>query len=353
MAQEQKKTPAKARMGAEELSIFCEQLALIQRSGLPLQEGMDALSENYRHTRLAELFDTLRQSVLETGSLYRSVTDAGLFPLYMREMVLIGERSGEMDTVLEGLAQYYHREAKIRRAVVNAITYPLILVTIMAVLIAVLITQVLPIFEDVFRSMGVDTASDPWMSTGLATGRIVLIAAGALILLTLLALLLIRLDHSGRFRAHLFRWIAPLQHTEGKINAGRFASVMAIMLKSGLPVDESMRLISNVVDAGSVSDKVEQCRLQMENGLSFPDAIEHLGIFEPLHCRMIRLGFKAGQGEAVLAQLAALYEDEVDDAIARTVSAIEPTLVALMSVIIGAVLLAVMLPLLSLMSGMA
>lgn len=353
MTREYKKNSARIRMDAEELSIFCEQLALIHRSGLPIQEGMDALSENYSTTRLAGLFKKLQQSVLETGSLYASVSQVGMFPVYLREMVLIGERSGEMDTVLEGLAQYYRREAKIRRAVVNAITYPLILVAIMAVLITMLITQVLPIFEDVFRGMGINTAADPWMSSGLAVGRAVLIVAGVLIVFTLLALLVIRLDRSGKFRVHLFRWIAPLQHTEDRINAGRFASVMAIMLKSGLPVDESMRLIKNVVDAGGVSDKVEQCRVMMEGGSSFPDAIEHMGIFQPLHSHMIRLGFKAGQGEEVLAQLAALHEDEVDDAIARTVSAIEPTLVALMSVIIGAILLAVILPLLSLIGGMA
>ncbi len=353
MARERKKRPPTVRMDAEELSIFCEQLALIQRSGLPLQEGMDALSENYRQTRMAERFEALRQSVLATGSLYRSITDVGIFPLYMREMVLIGERSGEMDTVLEGLAQYYHREAKIHSAILNAITYPLILITIMAALITVLISQVLPIFEDVFRSMGIDTSADPWIGAGLTAGRVVLIVAGALIMLTLLSLLAIRLDHSGRFRAHLFHWIAPLKRMEEKINASRFASVMAMMMKSGLPLDESLRLVTNVVDSNDVGDKVEQCRLQMEQGLSFPDAVERLGIFEPLHSRMIRLGFQAGQGETVLAKIATLYEDDVDEAIVRAVSTIEPTLVALMSVIIGAILLSVMLPLLSLMGGMA
>jgi type IV pilus assembly protein PilC len=353
MAREQKKRPPKMRMDVEELSIFCEQLALIQRSGLPLQEGMDALSENYRQTRMAELFETLRQSVLATGSLYRSITDAGVFPLYMREMVLIGERSGEMDTVLEGLAQFYHREAKIRSAVQNAITYPLILITIMAALITVLISQVLPIFEDVFRSMGIDTSTDPWIGAGLAAGRVVLFVAGGLIVLTLLSLLAVRLDHSGRVRARLFRLIAPLKRIDEKMNASRFASVMSMMLKSGLPLDESLRLIANVVDSDCVGDKVEQCRIQMEQGLSFPDAVDQLGIFEPLHSRMIRLGFQAGQSEAVLARVAVLYEDDVDDSIVRAISIIEPTLVALMSVIIGAILLSVMLPLLSLMGGMA
>ena len=96
-----------------------------------------------------------------------------------------------------------------------------------------------------------------------------------------------------------------------------------------------------------------EIRRRMEAGASFPDAVESLGIFETLHSRMIRVGFQAGQTDVVMQRLAEIYEDEVDDAIAHTVSIIEPSLVALMSVVIGAILLAVMLPLLSLMGGMA
>jgi len=353
MAQERKAKPRRSRIDAEELSILCEQFALILRSKLPLHDGVEALSENYRHTRLAEQMEIMQQSVMVSGSLYRGITDAGIFPRYMSEMALIGERTGELDNVMEGLSQYYQREAKIRRAVINAVAYPLILLAIMAVLIAVLITQVLPIFEGVFRGMGIDTAGSPWISAGISAGRVVLFAAGIVILLTLLSILFIRLDRSGRFRAFLFRCIAPLRHTEEKISAGRFASVMSMMLRSGFPLNESLQLVSGVVNNRQVAEKVETVRQRMEKGESFPDAVERMGIFEPLHCRMIRVGAQAGQTDVVMARLAALYEDEVDDSITRAVSMIEPSLVALMSVIIGAILLSVMLPLLSLMGSMA
>ena len=126
-----------------------------------------------------------------------------------------------------------------------------------------------------------------------------------------------------------------------------------MMLKSGFPLNESLQLVSGVVNNRQVAEKVETVRQRMEKGESFPDAVERMGIFEPLHCRMIRVGAQAGQTDVVMSRLAALYEDEVDDSITRAVSMIEPSLVALMSVIIGAILLSVMLPLLSLMGGMA
>lgn len=353
MAHKQGNKPRRTRLEADELSILCEQIALILRSGLPLHDGMEALCENYRQTRFAERFDALNQAVLATGSLYGGIVEAGIFPKYMSEMAHIGERTGELDTVMIGLSLYYQREAKIRRAIVNAVTYPLILVAIMAVLIAVLITRVLPIFEDVFRSMGIDAAANPWMSTGVSVGKGVLLLAGVLIIFLLFTLLLMRIDRTGRVRALVYRRFTPLRRIGNQISAERFASVMAMMLKSGFPLDESLKLVSGVIGEEDVARKVDECRVQMESGLSFPDAVEKLGIFETLHCRMIRVGFYAGQTDSVLKKLAGIYEDEVDDAITHTVSIIEPTLVALMSVIIGAVLLSIMLPLLSLMGGMA
>ena len=345
--------PRRAMLDANELSILCEQIALVIRSGLPLHDGVEALCESYRHTRLGDRFEAFNNAVLASGSLYGGIIAADIFPPYMAEMTQIGERTGELDNVMAGLSQYYQREAKIRRAVVNAVTYPLILIAMMATLIILLITQVLPIFENVFQGMGVDATANPWLGAGIGIGKAVLILAGILIIVLFVLLTALRLDRTGRVRMLINRCIPPVRKIGVKISAGRFTSVMAMMLKSGFPLNESLRLVGGVVGNPDIASKIQACREQMDNGLSFPDALDTLQLFTPLHSRMIRLSFQTGQTEAVMRKLAALYEDEVDDAITHFVSIIEPTLVALMSVIIGAVLLAVMLPLLSLLGGMA
>lgn len=345
--------PRNQRLNADELSILCEQLALIVRSGLPLHDGVDALRENYQDTRHAQAFQTLAKTVLESGSLYQGLQAADIFPGYLCEMANIGERTGELDTVMTGLALYYQREAKLRRAILNAVTYPVILIAIMAALIAVLITGVLPIFDGVFRGMGLDALSSPWLAVGMSIGRTVLMLAAFFLALLLLALVLMRTDHTGKVKATLIKWFAPTRRIAAKISAGRFASVMSMMLRSGYPLQESLKLVSNIITDADVAGKVNVCHTQMEQGASFPDAVNQLGIFEPLHMRMIRVGFQAGQVDGVMKKLADLYDDEVDDAITHAVSIVEPTLAALMSIIIGAILLAVMLPLLSLMGGMA
>ena len=345
----------RGKLDANELSILCEQISLILRSGLPLHDGIEALCANYRDTRYAQRFEALNQAVLESGSLYEGIAAAGIFPKYMTEMTQIGERTGELDKVMSELSLYYERESKIKHAIQSAITYPIILIAMMAVLITVLIVRVLPIFEDVFRNMGIsmDSASGTWISVGVNVGKIVLILSGVLIVLVLLFIVVLQSSKGSAAKSFIFRIFSPLQRMNSKLSASRFASAMSMMLKSGFPLDESLELISGIINDEEIARKVDECRANMQTGMTFPDAVEKLGLFEPLHCRMIRVGFQAGQIDSVMAKLASIYEDEVDDAISRAVSIIEPSLVALMSIIIGAILLAVMLPLLSLMSGMA
>lgn len=347
--------PRKAKLSLEELSILCEQIALILRAGLPLHDGVEALTDNYKNTRYADNFDALNQSVLQSGSLYEGMKNAAVFPEYLIEMTGIGEKTGEMQSVMEQMAAYYEREAKIRRAIQNAITYPLILIVMMVVLISVLIVQVLPIFEEVMRGMGVgmDSSSGAWMNVGMGLGKGVLVFTGIMIVLVLAFIVLLKVNNNNSAKNFVFRMIAPLQRLNNKLFATRFASNMAMMLKSGYPLDESLELIRNIMSGEAIKAKIDKCRDCMQQGMSFPEAVEQIGIFEKLHCRMIRVGFQAGQTDRVMEKLAVIYEEEMDDAINRVVSIIEPTLVALMSVIIGAILLAVMLPLLSLMNGFA
>ncbi len=344
---------AKKPIPADELSLLCEQLGMILSSGLPLYDGVEALCDNYKDTRYADAFACLNDTVLASGSLYLAVKEAGVFPQYMVEMTQIGEKTGELDSVMKQLAVYYQREAKIRHATTSAVSYPLVLVVMMAALIAVLVACVLPIFENVFRSMGLgmNASSNPLMAVGIGVGKTVLIVAGVAVLLVLVFVLIFRSGHNSNIKNWLFHAIAPLSHMRQKMCASRFAAAMAMMLQSGYPLDESLELIAGMLGDPYITQKVKQCRQGMLDGMPFPEAVEKTGLFEKLHCRMIRVGFQAGKTDNVMFKLAAIYEEEMDESIDRLVSIIEPSLVALLSIIIGAILLSVMLPLLSLMSG--
>lgn len=340
----------KLRLSNEELSVLCEQVALVLRAGLPVHDGVEALCENYKGTKFEQGFNTLTITVIETGSLATGFKEAGLFPDYLISMTEIGEKTGELDVVMEELSLYYEREAANRRSIKSALFYPLLLIVMMALIISVLVTQVLPIFENVYGSFD-SGSSAGWMNIAVNFGKVTLIVAGVLLLLVILLLVVLKLDGSQKVLQWLQNTIKPLRRLEQKLSAARFASTLGMMLRSGFPLEESMELIESLFTNKRLRQRVSQCRQKMEEGTAFPDAVGETGIFEPLHCRMISVGFRAGQTDRVMSKLAVLYDEEVNNSIGHLVSIIEPSLVALMSVIIGAILMSVMLPLLSIMSS--
>lgn len=126
---------------------------------------------------------------------------------------------------------------------------------------------------------------------------------------------------------------------------------MSMMLSSGYSVDEAFKLIPNIITNQAVKEKVAHCAKLLGDGASFPAAIEEVGLFPCVYGRMVGIGTKTGNLDSVIQKMADLYEQEVDASVNRMVAVIEPVLVGVLSVVIGAILLSVMLPLMSVMSS--
>lgn len=235
---------------ADETALFCEQIAMVLKAGIPLYDGMETLVESYGDGRYGERFRQIYEWLVKSGSLSDAVTNAGIFPRYMCAMVGIGERTGKLDEVMGALAAYYRWEAQVRGAVKNAILYPVVLVLMLAVVIAILIVSVLPVFSRVFESLGVTagSASAAAMRIGMTAGGVVL----ALIGLILVALVVVLLLLKSRQRNRVFDWICRVIPAIGrasqKLSAGRFCSVLSMMFTAGYNLDAAMELAAGVVD---------------------------------------------------------------------------------------------------------
>ena len=125
-----------------------------------------------------------------------------------------------------------------------------------------------------------------------------------------------------------------------------------MMLSSGFPTGEAFRLMPSILTDEEAAKKVIGIRSDLDSGAAFADAVSASKLFDGLHDRMIRIGVAAGREDQVMAKIAALYEEQGEDDIARLVSILEPTLIALLSVVIGAILLSVMLPMAGILSSM-
>ncbi len=328
-----------------ELAAFFGQMAMIQHSGIPSVEGITMMEEDASDEGTKTLLASIHQVIDETGSLHPALEASGVFPDYALNMIRIGELSGNLDEVMTSLSDYYEREDAIHKEIRSAVTYPLVMVGIMLAIVAILLIRVMPVFQQVYRQLGSDM-------TGLSGSLLHLgnfLGSYGYIILLILAVL-----------GGLVFWMVRTRKVEipflrdfyEKIAAGRFASGMALTLSSGLDTDESLDMIIDLVNDARMGEKIKKCREMTAEGTEFSEALAQSGIFSGLYSRMISVGYRVGSVDTVMKKVAQRYQEETQDKISALISVIEPSLVALLSLVVGVILLSVILPLLGILSGM-
>ena len=255
---------------------------------------------------------------------------------------------------MRGLEAYYAREDRIRSSVTGAITYPMVLGILLVVIVLILLWRVLPVFRRVLLSMGVgmSESGNAMMRLGAALGWIILAVVALAVILAVAGIVLMRTKYRDRVMELIQKLFPSFRRLKQQLSASRVASVLSMMLSSGFPTDEALGMTVDVLDDKDAAEKVEKIRDSLKNGSTFAEAVADAGIFEELHNRMIRMGSATGHEDQVFKKLGELYEEDAEDSISRMVSMIEPTLVALLAVVIGAVLLTVMLPMAGILSSL-
>ncbi len=342
------------KISPAELSTFCGQVALILEAGLPLYDGMETLAGADSGSENAGIYQAASQKVTETGSLYEALKEDGRWPEYLVEMVGVGERSGQLESIMRGLEKYYAREDRIRSSVSNAVIYPMVLGVMLVVIVMILLWKVLPVFRRVLDSMGIglNATGSTLMKVGSAVGWIVMGLVALTIILGIVLLILMRTDKREKVLNFITSRFPSIASLSKKLAASRIAGVLSMMLSSGFPVDEALEMTENVINDPTAAEKVHGIRSSLGEGKTLADAISDADIFSDLHDRMIKMGTATGREDQVLGKLAELYEEQVEDDITRLISIIEPTLVATLAIVIGAVLLSVMLPMAGILSSL-
>ena len=340
-------------LSAMELSGFCSEVALMLGAGMALYDGMEALAETYKDSANAGVYASVSEGVVSTGSLYEALARSGDWPKYLVEMTGIGERTGRLEEVMKGLAEYYEREGRIRRAVVSAVTYPLVLGVMMVLIVLVMILKIMPVFRRVLGSMGVAMSASGSMMMRIGTGigwavlALVLIVAAAV----LACVILMRTSKREQVLLALKNAFPPLRRLSARLASSRVASVLAMMISGGFPLEEALEMTPLVLTDRAAAAEIEGVRQKLSEGEAFADALTETTLFDKMHSRMIRMGVAAGREDQVMDKIARVYEEQVEDGIANLVSIIEPTMVALLSVVIGAILMSVMLPMAGIISS--
>ena len=322
------KSPQLKPLSNPELSSFSSQLSLILRSGISALEGISIMLEDASSEEEKAILNALSENLQETGTLNGALEQTQLFPAYMTHMVRIGEETGTLDDVMAALGDHYTREDTIARTIRSAVTYPMIIISMMIVVILVLIIKVMPIFNQVFIQLGSEMSGFSRVLMDLGNT-----AKGA------------------AFLRGLGSHIPAIRRMHHDIASCRFASGMALTLKSGMAPEECLSLVRELNDDEAFQKELTECEQLLENGTDFTAALHQTGIFTGVYARMASIGFKTGSLDQVMSDIAELYQEDLDNRMSNTLSILEPTLVIALSLVVGFILLSVMLPLVGIMSS--
>lgn len=336
-----------------EIASFCKQTAWILKAGITPAEGMEILINDTISKEGKELLQQIRMICNKGNHFYTALEETGVFPQYVVKLTALGEESGNLDVVLMSLAEYYEREETITDSIRSAVTYPLIMIAMMFFVIIILIVKVLPIFKQVFVQLGTEMTpfAQSLMNAGTVLSRYA-IGISIVLLFLVAALFIAYRIPSGKAKIRHFLTVFPFTKSfYDKIAAGRFARGMYLSYQSGMDTYHSLDMIKEIVENEEMTKKIERCKAQMQGQADLPEALASAEIFSNLYSRMVSVGFRSGSMDVVMLQIASHYEEETDRQLSRIVSIIEPTLVIILSLIVGVILLSVLLPLMGIMAS--
>lgn len=343
----------KKKLSNEELITFCSQMALVLKSGISSLEGIYIMEDGDVSEEGKKILAEIREEIEMCGMLYPAMEKAGVFPDYALHMTQIGEQTGRLDETMEALAAYYQREDETMEAVKSAVTYPIAMLGMLLVIIIVLFVKVMPVFEQVYLQLGQEMTgvARNILNIGNWMRQSALVFAVIAVVVLVLAVGMI---FSENIRNKIFAKLATfgfMKKIAWKRARTRFASGMAMSLKSGLDMDESLSLAEKLVDYEPLNKQIQLFRKQLNEGEEFKKALKETHIFGGMQERLLAIGYETGASDEVMERCADMYQKELQDQIQKMISILEPTLVGILCVIVGIILLSVMLPLAGIMAG--
>ena len=337
----------------EALSALCLELSMLFHAGVGAGDALTLLaeeSEGSERTLLAEMAGQVDGG----ASLSAAMRETGRFPVYVCGLVEVGEQSGRTEEALAALARYYERRARLDRRIKSALLYPAVMMLLMLVVIAVLLVKVLPIFDDVYASLG-------GQLTGVAGGLLSLgrWLDGAMpvlwVLLALAVAAMVAFAALPSFRAKLTGAWRKSRGDKGlsrKMNDARLAQALAMGMASGMPLEEAVALASGLMeDTPQAKARCQDCQERLDRGERVSAAMKDSNLLPAGPCRLLELGPRGGAGDTAMEKIAVDLSEESELALEDRVSRVEPALVLVCSILVGLILLSVMLPLMHIMSA--
>ncbi len=334
-----------------ELSGLTMELYLLLHAGVGVGDALALLEQEETYK---DLLAGMSQQADSGAPLSACLRESGRFPAYLCGLIEVGEGTGRTEEALSALSRYYEQRARLDQQVRSALLYPAVMLVLMLLVIGVLLVKVLPIFNDVYISLGSRL-------TGVAGGLLALgrwLDSAMPVLWALLAAvvaLCAAFALADGFRDKLLGVWRRRQGDRGvsrRINNARLTQALSMGMASGLPLEKALELSASLLsDNPAAQARCRSCCEQLDQGVSLAQAMRASALLPASACRLLELGQRSGSADMAMEKIARDLADDSDAAIEELVSRVEPVLVLVCSVLVGLILLSVMLPLMHIMSA--
>ena len=345
----------KIRGGVDDksLAVFTRQFSVMIDAGLPLVQCLQILGEQEENKTFQRIILQVREDVESGSSLANALKKHpnAFNDLYVN-MVAAGETGGILDTILQRLAIYIEKAYKLKSQVKSAMIYPAAVIGIAVMVVWVILWKVIPVFASLFISLGA-TLPLPTLivvSASKFVGRFWWLIAG-LAAAGFFALRRYYATENGRMVIDgLLLKMPILGLVLRKIAVARFCRTLGTLLSAGVPVLESLEITAHTSGNAVIEKAILEVRKQVEEGKNMADPLKTTNAFPPMVVQMISVGEATGAMDTMLAKIAEFYEDEVDTAVAGMMKLIEPILILFLGIVVGGIVIAMYLPMFSLIS---
>lgn len=338
-----------------ELTSFCRQFAIMLNTHIPILDCLDILKNQPFSTYFKNILIVIYEDV-QGGMLMSEALDkhAKVFPNFFRSMIKVGELSGKLDTVLAALADYYENDSALRRKVKGALAYPMMLAGMTLGIIVLMLALVVPTFRETLNELGVEvtglTAAVYAVSDFLLAWWQYLLAG--VVVLGLLIFLIARTEFGGYAIDVLLLKLPIVKTIQINMITARFARAFALLLSSGMDLNEAMYATEIVIGNKYMTKRFQQAAEAVRGGMSLTNAFESYNLFPPMMIQMVTIGEKTNSLDDVLMRSCTFFDTQVETSMNSLTNKIQPIMLLIMGVIIGTLFLAVYSPMISIMTGL-
>lgn len=332
----------------KDIAVFTRQLATMMRAGVPLLQSFDIVARGATNPRLARLLNDIRQDV-ETGT---SLSTAfRKHPMYFDalycNLVEAGEAGGILEALLDRLAIYQEKTVAIKNKIKSALTYPIAVLTVAFVVVAVIMIFVIPAFKDVFTSFGADLPAPTLIVIAMSEffvsyWYIIFGGIGGGIYFFIQTWK--RSEKMQKRMDRILLKVPVFGDLMFKSAVARWTRTLSTMFAAGVPLVEALDSVGGASGNAVFQEATEQIQRDVSTGSALTTSMQTTGIFPTMVLQMASIGEESGSLDHMLAKAAEFYEDEVDEAVKALSSLMEPFIIVILGTLIGGIVVSMYLP---------